>query len=259
MLINCNGMIRSGSTLQYNIIRSILDYSGMDYELLGYLNSETIELEKKSLITYIHDDSKIYLLKTHDYTFLNNENTMTIYSFRDIRDVAASAKKIFLYENDVLVDAIGSAIEQQKKISKSKNILVLRYEAMMNSLEDTTTIICKFLNIECDNNCKGFVTTRNSIAAIQNIQRRGAFVKKIKPRLLSLLTSIRFLKLIVNKKLITKVRHILYPHDSLTLIHNKHISDTAGSSGTWGVILSEYELNTISKKFGYWLKDNQYD
>ena len=60
MLIVSNGMIRSGSTLQFNIVMEVLSVKGIDFTHLGFMEREMVDTNKHLLNCYIQDD-KIYI------------------------------------------------------------------------------------------------------------------------------------------------------------------------------------------------------
>ena len=90
MLIVCNGMIRSGSTLQYNLIRLQVEatFSGKAEGFIGKkeLNSERLQFWQK--------DVALHVIKSHDILpeWMRAEGIKLVYIYRDIRDVAVSLK-----------------------------------------------------------------------------------------------------------------------------------------------------------------------
>lgn len=89
--IVCCGMPRSGSTLQYQIVKEILSLNGLESNH-GWIKDEDLEYffkENKS------NSTKPILVKTHTFNpiFLDKEifsNSLFIYVHRDVRDVFIS-------------------------------------------------------------------------------------------------------------------------------------------------------------------------
>ena len=257
MLIVCNGMIRSGSTLQYNLIRELLNNTHRDYIPLGFMQKDEILIKRDILNNYI-SDKKVYLLKTHDFTFLNNSEAHIIYSYRDIRDVAASVKKKTLSSNVELLQKIAIAMNEHNKIVNSNKLITIKYENMCLYLENTIHDIAMFLNIECNDKLKLNIIKKVSIS---NIEKKQKYIltRKFKSKLLSVVLKLRFLKSFLSKNIILKVKKKLYSFDSENLMHINHISETKGKSNVWINELNNYEIEEINRNYFNWLRKYNYE
>ncbi|OAD20264.1 hypothetical protein THIOM_004044, partial [Candidatus Thiomargarita nelsonii] len=109
MLIVCNGMLRSGSTLQYNLLKSIVESHNLG-GAEGYFSSEQFQSLRKKFERW-GISSEIIVIKTHDIIPYSEEmiksGTMKIcYTYRDIRDVAVSAQRKFDLDGDKLLKSL---------------------------------------------------------------------------------------------------------------------------------------------------------
>lgn len=252
-------MIRSGSTLQYNIVKDLLINSSKKYKLLGFFDKEKInikfiELKKKALDTNI-----IYLIKTHDFTRLNElNNVQVIYSYRNLMDVAASVKRKFGKTGDELLFGIEKSINDYYGIINSKDLLIQRYEKLLKSLEDCVKEISVFINVDISQEDIEEITFNNSTINIIKIQNKNRGLKLFKLFLLDTLLSTnkeikRFFIYIFGREFINKLKYKLVSHDKSTLLHLDHISKNFGKNGNWEETLEEEEIIKIKAKFKKWL------
>jgi hypothetical protein len=257
MLIVSNGMIRSGSTLQFNIVMEVLSVKGIDFTHLGFMEREMVDTNKHLLNCYIQDD-KIYILKTHQYTFLNSSPSKILYSYRDIRDVAASAKKKFKYAGDVLIDELDKTLAEQKLINSSTNILIQPYENLTNSRLDSIGEIANFLKIELTQDDVENIFHRTSIDNLKFRGGNGLMWKGIRSVVSYCVSNIPIIKRLFTSKTKEKIKPYLYPHNKNTLLHENHISSSNGENGDWNRILDDYEKNTVQQKYKSWMKKYNY-
>src|SRR5688500_9700344 len=113
-LVLCNGMNRSGSTLQYNMARLLAEKTGAG-QGESFLNQDELDAHL-SLLEEWAAEERLHILKTHDLPpaashLWENGSLRLLYIYRDIRDVAASMKRIWNYEGEALFTALDQAIE----------------------------------------------------------------------------------------------------------------------------------------------------
>ena len=94
MLIICNGMPRSGSTLQYNLAAEALEAAGQ-IKRVGYLdklkNPKTV-----AKLEAMRDSDMVYIMKTHDALLgpeFYTDRVKVLFTHRNKLDVAASLRK----------------------------------------------------------------------------------------------------------------------------------------------------------------------
>ncbi len=118
-IILSNGMLRSGSTWLYNAMRIILEKNIPEDKLavgwMGYLKEE--------------DYKETTLLKIHSHKrFIRFFANQTFYSYRDIRDVIASRRRI--WGTGVSARFVKHLMKQARHL-ESRAVYVMRYEDMI--------------------------------------------------------------------------------------------------------------------------------
>lgn len=232
MYIGCFGMIRSGSTLQYNIVAEIIELKNIG-QRLGWL-------EYKDFINDNKKDSKISIFKNHtllneieEFLFLNKG--ICFYTYRDIRDVCVSFMK---KENKTFQEVFNSrilhnAIEEFYKIKNTRiNKYVQSYETMFNDTKNEIKNIADFLDITLSSE------EINEIYQSVSIDKQKENIQLYK-----------------KEKNYIESNNLKY--NSHTLIHLNHIDD--GMINKYKNILSDEELMLLEKEFSEWLEKQNYN
>jgi hypothetical protein len=107
MLVICNGMERSGSTLQYNIARLIVETKGLGRSE-GYPFKQGEWEKGAAILQQWQLCSDWVVIKAHSIhpkleSLARDKNTRVLYIFRDPRDVAASCKEFLDIEGPELL------------------------------------------------------------------------------------------------------------------------------------------------------------
>ena len=244
MLIVCNGMIRSGSTLQYNMIRMLIDELGAG-QAEGFFEKDDVD-SSKLMFSEWEEDSKFHIIKMHEmYPFMPEENreekVCVLYIYRDIRDVAVSAKRKFGLQGNDLIGALDRAIYLSDKIKNLPNVLCQRYEDVFININEGIKEQAIFFGLSVSDQVIEKISKKCSIhSAISNTQK-----------------SQRDWKMNVRKFLRT-LRFPVTWYDKDTLLHPDHISDNKGMVGVWEFSLSEEEKSMINNKYYNWLIANNY-
>lgn len=88
--IFCAGAKRSGSTLQYNIVSSIVEYKGLGERISHFKPEDFSEVSE----SFTHKDGilvcKVHLLTPEIEAFIHTNSSFVLYCFRDVRDVIVS-------------------------------------------------------------------------------------------------------------------------------------------------------------------------
>lgn len=219
-LIVCAGMPRSGSTIQYRIVKEILKNKNNLIDL-GWIDKQDLN---EIIYNKINQDKTI-LVKIHEYNpifkKLNSKcDIKVITSFRDIRDVFVSlmAFKKVGFEDVFSKYAFNKIISDFKKWQEFHSVYVGKYEEFYSELKREIDNISIFLNITIDNPLK----------------------EKI------------YLS-VVN----TKVNSLSSPqYDPNTLLHSNHIND--GSARQWKSKLTKIQIGIIQNIAKKWLIQNGY-
>lgn len=260
MIILCNGMMRSGSTLQYNIVKGLLEKNHKSYVSLGFYDKDKIENNFNDLELKSKEQDLIYLIKSHDYSKLNQlKNVRVIYSYRNLMDVAASIKRKFEKKGSSLIAELELSIINYNQIYSSKNLLVQPYEELINSLRACIEEINDFIDLEKKDSIINKVLYDNSPEIILKTQNKNKNIKSFKSFLFRKSMSLtkvtkNVIVGILGREKINMIKNKLLPHDKDTLLHVNHMSQNAGKDGNWINILEKEEVNLIQEKFSIWLE-----
>ena len=152
MWIFCCGMIRSGSTLQYQLVSEIIRSKNIG-KSLGWTTPQDFQ----DLYQRENDETKILVVKSHDFiaqaTQLSNEGKAKfVYSYRDIRDVIISIAhkydKSFL--GVIRAGHIEPALENYEKWNALTPILSSKYEILSKDIKHELVRICEFIDVDLD-------------------------------------------------------------------------------------------------------------
>ena len=115
-------MIRSGSTLQYNIARNIIEKQKIG-SVEGYFQEmQFSKLEDR--LTDWENDTAYHLIKAHDlpvniFKKLPSDSIKILYIYRDIRDVAASAKDKLKLTGKELLQSLDKALVTYERTKRT--------------------------------------------------------------------------------------------------------------------------------------------
>lgn len=266
MLVVCNGMPRSGSTLQYNIARLLLEKTGAGVGK-GYFQRDQFKRNYDAFAGWGESD-RLFLIKTHDAfpyeeEFHGREQIKTLYIYRDLRDVAVSLRKMFKLEGDKLFSALRRAVDTFDLISANDHALMQRYEEVFLDLEHATREVADYLGLEVGDDIVGEVASECSIESVSGNTDSAAqalvyFVKS------TIAMVARFVKLNsilvktgVPASVIASLRLLVTVKDNKTQMHRNHISDNKGGVGVWQEQLDVDTLAIVMSEFKEWFEENQ--
>ncbi|MDJ0507683.1 MAG: sulfotransferase domain-containing protein [Crocosphaera sp.] len=223
MLIICCGMMRSGSTLQYQLTVEILEKTGKGKGCGEIRNSNCQELLEKDSST------SMQVFKVHQFRHLKgvkkaiaDKQAKGIYIYRDIRDVTVSLMKMRKATFERLIFETGEIKECIRDFynwTNLDNMLISRYESMVNNLPQEVLKIAEHLNIDISQE------DAQEIADHYSIEQQKKRIKQWKNNQ-------------VNENL----------YDPKSLLHGNHIS--SGQHNQWNKILTPIQvayLESISK------------
>ena len=239
MLVICNGMYRSGSTLQYNICRSLVEKLDIGkgegfFEGNQLFNSQYQFLEWSK-------DPLFHVIKIHDFypkavEMSLNGSVKICYIYRDIRDVAASLKNKDKVNARALITTLDAAIETYHKIKHVPNVLIQKYENVVIDIAQAIKQLVVFLGLKASEDEIEWVSKECSVENAKKVMSSlVASARDTQPH-----TSLQYL------------------YDSKTLLHHNHISNNSGARGVWRVDLEQEEINLITDRYKSWLIEVKY-
>jgi len=228
MWIFCSGAVRSGSTLQFNIVAELLEHTGNGKRIEFVEPKKFPELKKK-----YENDSSYKVFKIHELTQsvkeeFEHNRACAIYSYRDIRDVIISlaAKSNTSIEDTIKANAAETYIKNYIAWRTVPRVYRARYEAFAFNMQKEIENTGNYLNISIDKKI------------IQNIAK----------------------KLDINT-LKEKQRHNLKSRaegfDKNTLLHNNHIN--SGKAAQWKTKMTKNQIADVEKRAKHWLFNHNYE
>jgi hypothetical protein len=233
MWIICCGMIRSGSTLQYQLTKEIVESDGQGIGV-GWMDKDQLRFELQKTT----NEKKIKVVKCHEYfkeagDFISSHKAKGIYVYRDLRDILVSLmnKKKQPFGSVFSVDRVNSLIDMDRKWNGIETLYVSKYEEVMSNLAAEIVKIASFLKISVD---KSFVTEIEQKHSIENQQKR---IFKFD-----------------YTEMGTDSGDSIYDPD--TLLHDNHIH--SGKIHQWETELSRFQIALLENIAYEWLIERNY-
>lgn len=237
MWVFCCGMMRSGSTLQYQITSEIVERTNRG-KRLGFLYSP--DLLRRWQAEY-YDADKFLVVKCHDYhddfaQLLSGGLAKSIYIYRDIRDVVTSWMNMQqrTFEEVIRSNFVADQLENYYSWTHVDNILISRYEDLIlksEGLSDEIRRIAQHLNITLDWEFVSAIAHEHSLTAQVQRIREIDFESN----------GVRF-------------GHQLF--DRTSQLHYNHIE--SGQVEQWRDALNETQITSLENMTYDWLVDAKY-
>ena len=231
MLVIANGMVRSGSTLQYNMAARLLGTKS-DFEKIGFLGDINDSVHLERIEKFKIRTNGTALLKTHSFPKeieFYESSVYVLFCYRDFRDIAASIKKKWGWSFDVIIKRLDNLILLEESIMKLPNVLSQSYDTLFNSPDIAIQEMANFLNLVITSSDVIAFKEQLSVSAIRDEVRMTTFAK-------------------IKKSIFKKV-----DFDQDTLLHQNHISKTKGQKGDWKNQFSQKEIDILHTRYSGWL------
>jgi hypothetical protein len=167
MWVFCCGMQRSGSTLQYNIAKDMVEALNIG-EGLGYIEAQEFAPFSRKYL----DAGKYYIIKSHAFipeyqTLCKSNQALALYTYRDMRDVILSLMRINStpFYKVLLGGAVQEMIQNDALWSSTNGTLRSKYEEFVNDLEGEAIRVARHLNITINKNLVDQIIQNNSMDA----------------------------------------------------------------------------------------------
>lgn len=230
----CAGMIRSGSTLQFQLASSIIEATS-----LGRRMKYAAESEFESVLKATPESDELKIFKAHVCTppmanLCRSGSAVVLYCYRDIRDVAVSAMRKFSMTFESLVEArwLDQAISDFSAWTSMPRVLISKYEEMIGSIGDEAFRISGFLGAGIGNVDLKAISDDFSIPA--QLER----IKALRQRYPSMIAA----------------SDIVF--DDKELLHHNHIHK--GEIGAWRSELPSVQQRFLTDRYRSWLLSTGY-
>jgi len=235
MWIFCCGPLRSGSTLQFNIVRELIERTERGVALAYVFPEKFPELYEKYKKT---DGIKVF--KTHEITpfmesIVNSEKVLCVYCYRDIRDVVVSLEHKGgrdIGDNSDFSDFTKSYLNYYNYIKNISKSYMSKYEDFYDNIQTECLEIAKFIGIEVSNEIIVEISSKlhfNSSKKYINEVEKEDFESR-------------------NGK--------IFKIDKKTMLHHNHFKHVY--PGAYKEYLDKKTLKSIESVAFFWLKNRGY-
>jgi hypothetical protein len=231
-LLVCCGMIRSGSTVQYQVVAELVERHRLGRRV-GFIEDQNAA----DVLSDARTTPGAVVLKAHQLIpalrqLVKGGTATLFYTFRDLRAVAVSAMRKWELPFTHVIARDGwleTAVRASDEILTSPNVCSSRYEDIMYSLPKEVARWAEALDI---------AISASQVAALAQEFSFDAQKERI--------------KLIKIQKPDGKGDY----YDSGSLLHHDHIFD--GSVEGWKTQLENWQIRQIERRFGPWLQAHNY-
>ena len=233
-IIFCLGLKRSGSTLQYNLVRRVLEGNRCSYINLGYKTKEEIsEIDMKP------HGADYLLVKCHEYDVqgFNENEKYTFFIHRDIRDTYVSLRQKWGVGSDAITGLVTSNREACN-YAKDRGFMIQRYEEIYTNQDMALDQIAKFLELECIYASDQDITESSLLRSV--FSQVYLSLKKVVRARKHLPLPISRLELQIKQFFQSRIFKLSV--DPKSQIHPDHRSKNRGKPGAWKTELTKEEL-----------------
>jgi hypothetical protein len=226
-------MIRSGSTLQYQVVSDLLEERGLGRRV-GFVEPNTF----REFRSQFEAANGLSVVKIHDFLpeiepWLKLERSQIFYTYRDLRSVAVSVMRIWNIPFSEVICQNGwldKAVTSEARWRAYPKTLVSRYEDLMESLPHeigrwATALGLSLTPLELED-----LAARYSVPAQQERIRRANLSEQ------------------------GMTTGPLDRYDAESMLHQHHITD--GSMDGWKKELDSAQVRQIEDRYSGWLLDH---
>lgn len=258
MLIVCNGMFRSGSTLQHSLVKEIM---GSDFVRdMGFFDAHGV-MEKRTELQHMALDGQCYLIKTHASLPPITGNVRFIYSHRDLRDVAVSLYSKLECTDEVMIAMIGDSLDVYKSLKNLPpgSILIQSYRELTYEFERSIKDLADYLGVSLTQSQLESIKEKLNIDSVAAQLDRTTGLRNFLVyinRRLRLASSLRAVG--VPAGVIARLSRLIKREGNGAQFHYNHISKHRGRVGVWKEVLDSDDVEMIERRYGWWLTELGY-
>lgn len=272
MLLFCFSMVQSGSALQYNLARELVSRAGIGAGE-GYLMSHEIDVSINTLESWGRDSAyhvvKLYEPHRQVARLVDEGHAKVCCAFRDIRDVAVSARREGALGDDALMASLQRAVDAFYVISTYDGVLFQRYEDLVGTADRSTDEIDAYLGLDSPPDVREGVAAQERSQALISPGKTGHVhpFTVLCERSLDHLAKSAFWAILAQLgfssgplvEMRSRVRDAMLSQYASSA-HNGPSGITRGTSlgEAWREALSAKDIQKIESRFGMWLRDVGY-
>ena len=166
-------MARSGSTLQYNICRSLVEKLDIGKGEGFFEGNQLFNFQEQFLEG--GKDELFHVIKIHEFypkavEMSLNGYVKICYIYRDLRDVAASLKKKEKVSGKALITSLDAAIAVYNKIKDIPNVLIQKYENIVIDIAQAIREVVLFQGLKASKSTIEWVNKECSIETAKKLR-----------------------------------------------------------------------------------------
>ena len=234
MWVFCSGLMRSGSTLQYQIAKTLVEDAG-----LGIGVGSCAPGRFREMLERYDDPNQVYVVKSHRYVptahaRLRRGEARALYIYRDLRDVVVSMihKESLTFRQVMASGFLEQLLEDDAIWSNQPNTLVSAYETVTADVRGEVERIAAFLGVAVSESEVSRIAEEHSLARQKRRIERFDFG---------------------TSGVAEGQRNLLDPD---TLLHHNHVR--SGESGQWTGELTPAQVAEVERVTGAWLLERGY-
>jgi sulfotransferase family protein len=248
MLLMCCGMYRSGSTLQYNIVRRLVEDHGMGAGQ-GW-HGEVIDDDRLELFQDWARDEVFHVVKVHTLSPPEIESLASyaetsvrlFHTYRDLRDIAVSLQKKFDSDKNDVIGRLDESTDLLECLERElpDQLFSQKYEEMMTDLQGVISKHMDVLSIAANTEYLSELTQDLSLNTAEQDSGAKWHIK------------------LLSKALPKNLFDPWKTWDRKTLLHTGHVSDHRGREGIWRSELSDELVEEIETRYRKWMLEKLY-
>jgi hypothetical protein len=258
-------MIRSGSTLQYNLVCSLLEKMGVGVGN-GSIHPSRWDEFQQQFEDWAKADT-IHAIKSHD--LIPNQAEMaasgqllTCYIYRDLKEVAVSTQRMFVWarDKDSLLDILDRAIATYFEIKNMENTIWQRYEDVVIDLEVAVQTLAKGIGLNPSDKIVAAIAQQWSIENVKQKMKRFERYKLFREISYFIRNKIGIKNTNIGRLMrqMKVPEYLLFNVDSQSLLLSEHISKEAVAVEQNKNKLDLELDNIISERYQDWFLDAGY-
>ncbi|HZU24856.1 MAG TPA: hypothetical protein VFA04_05000 [Bryobacteraceae bacterium] len=170
MVVLCDGMIRSGSTWSFNVVRALLRADGSK-KVYGLYNENPAVVHSAIRPRSSHVVIKSHSLDPSVYDLCRSGMVKPIYTWRHPYDAAVSAMRMFGHSLEHWISPLRNALRIWSFHRSTGCGLVVSYKLIMTDPQSTVATIAEYLGLRLGSGAISGIVEANSLERVRALAR----------------------------------------------------------------------------------------
>jgi len=246
MLVICVGLIRSASTLQYQLCRELLNKT--DHTLIDYWYTEKVKEIEHAINN--RNSVPLSIIKTHSYfdifgSISDCDDIAFLTSYRDLRESSMSAMEAYKMPFDEVVSSkwFETEMTNLSQLKKLDKILFQNYNQFIHLLPTAVNDMASFLQINIEFDINEICRNYNKNSQIEKIEKHNS---KFRSKIIDKVNRLFQIMNPTNRRKQGLFQNI----DPKTTLHHNHINK---NDLHWNTYFSRHQKDIMKDIIGDWL------